>query len=165
MTPEGNVLVRARLRDGTVGYGEAVPREYVTGESPDSCARHIADALEGAWWRQRFGAILDAIEGLARGDEPPSREDLERLFRERWVPSAFGDRVTEESYERRVETLLGLHLEVDRLRIAPCVPADWPSYNGTLEGTRYSTREFFALPEAAAKPKAIGDEAASSAAE
>src|SRR5690606_12683358 len=46
-------------------------------------------------------------ERLARGDEPPSREDLERLFRERWVPSAFGDRVTEESYERRVETLLG----------------------------------------------------------
>ena len=35
-----------------------------------------------------------------------------------------------------------------------------------LEGTRYSTREFFALPEAAgAKPPANGDNAASSAAE
>ena len=32
-------------------------------------------------------------------------------------------------YRLIVETLLGLHLEVDRLRIAPCVPADWPSYN------------------------------------
>lgn len=35
-----------------------------------------------------------------------------------------------------------------------------------LEGTRYSTREFFALPEAAgSKPPANGDSAASSAAE
>jgi len=32
-------------------------------------------------------------------------------------------------YRLIVETLLGLQLEVDRLRIAPCVPADWPSYN------------------------------------
>jgi cyclic beta-1,2-glucan synthetase len=27
-----------------------------------------------------------------------------------------------------VETLLGLHLEVDHLRIAPCIPAHWQSY-------------------------------------
>jgi cellobiose phosphorylase len=31
-------------------------------------------------------------------------------------------------YKLTIETLLGLHLEVDRLRIAPCVPADWSSY-------------------------------------
>lgn len=31
-------------------------------------------------------------------------------------------------YRLTVETLLGLHLEVDRLRIAPCVPAHWQSY-------------------------------------
>ena len=31
-------------------------------------------------------------------------------------------------YRLMVETLLGLHLEVDRLRIAPCVPASWQSY-------------------------------------
>lgn len=31
-------------------------------------------------------------------------------------------------YRLTVETLLGLHLEVDHLRIAPCIPADWPSY-------------------------------------
>jgi cellobiose phosphorylase len=27
-----------------------------------------------------------------------------------------------------VETLLGLQLEVDHLRIAPCIPAHWDSY-------------------------------------
>jgi cyclic beta-1,2-glucan synthetase len=31
-------------------------------------------------------------------------------------------------YRLTVETLLGLHLEVDHLRIAPCIPADWDSY-------------------------------------
>jgi cellobiose phosphorylase len=31
-------------------------------------------------------------------------------------------------YRLSVETLLGLQLEVDRLRIAPCIPAHWQSY-------------------------------------
>jgi cellobiose phosphorylase len=31
-------------------------------------------------------------------------------------------------YRLSLETLLGLHLEVDHLRIAPCIPAHWPSY-------------------------------------
>ena len=31
-----NLIVRCRLADGTTGYGEGVPREYVTGETADS---------------------------------------------------------------------------------------------------------------------------------
>lgn len=31
-------------------------------------------------------------------------------------------------YRLTVETLLGLQLEVDHLRISPCVPTDWESY-------------------------------------
>jgi len=31
-------------------------------------------------------------------------------------------------YRLTVETLLGLQLEVDHLRIAPCIPAHWDSY-------------------------------------
>jgi cellobiose phosphorylase len=31
-------------------------------------------------------------------------------------------------YRLTVETLLGVHLEVDHLRIAPCIPTDWESY-------------------------------------
>jgi cellobiose phosphorylase len=31
-------------------------------------------------------------------------------------------------YRLTVETLLGLQLEVDQLRIAPCIPAHWPGY-------------------------------------
>src|SRR6267142_6058007 len=35
-TETDNVIVRVVLDDGTVGYGEGVPREYVTGETIDS---------------------------------------------------------------------------------------------------------------------------------
>src|SRR5207302_2656362 len=35
-TETDNLIVRCVLEDGTVGYGEGVPREYVTGETIDS---------------------------------------------------------------------------------------------------------------------------------
>lgn len=41
-------------------------------------------------------------------------------------------------YRLTVETLLGLHLEVDHLRIAPCIPAHWESYK-----IHYRFRETF----------------------
>src|SRR5436190_3298166 len=34
-TDTDNVVVRCVLSDGTVGYGEGVPRDYVTGETID----------------------------------------------------------------------------------------------------------------------------------
>jgi L-Ala-D/L-Glu epimerase len=37
-----NVLVRCDLTDGTAGWGEGVPRSYVTGETPDGCLRQLA---------------------------------------------------------------------------------------------------------------------------
>jgi DNA helicase-2/ATP-dependent DNA helicase PcrA len=45
-------------------------------------------------------------ERAARGEPPPTREDLEREFRARWVPTQFGEKAAEESYARRVQTLL-----------------------------------------------------------
>src|SRR2546421_13098489 len=35
-TQTDNLIVRCVLEDGTTGYGEGVPREYVTGETIDS---------------------------------------------------------------------------------------------------------------------------------
>src|SRR5437764_7223835 len=35
-TDTDNLVVRVTLDDGTVGFGEGVPREYVTGETIDS---------------------------------------------------------------------------------------------------------------------------------
>ena len=41
-------------------------------------------------------------------------------------------------YRLITESLLGLHLEVDKLRFSPCLPADWPSYK-----IHYRYRETF----------------------
>jgi L-alanine-DL-glutamate epimerase-like enolase superfamily enzyme len=43
-TETDNVIVRCVLGDGTVGYGEGVPRDYVTGETVDSSIRSLAAA-------------------------------------------------------------------------------------------------------------------------
>jgi muconate cycloisomerase len=37
-----NVLVRCELAEGTVGWGEGVPRSYVTGETPEGCLAQLA---------------------------------------------------------------------------------------------------------------------------
>src|SRR6056297_2398130 len=36
-----NVLVACQLRDGTTGWGEGVPRPYVTGETPEGAVRQL----------------------------------------------------------------------------------------------------------------------------
>ncbi len=41
-------------------------------------------------------------ERLARGEPPPTRDDLERLFQRRVAAGEFGERATEETYQRRV---------------------------------------------------------------
>lgn len=40
-----NVVVRVRLADGSVGYGEGVPREYVTGETVDGAVTALCERL------------------------------------------------------------------------------------------------------------------------
>ena len=52
-----NVVARVALDDGTVGYGEGVPREYVTGETVEGAVAALAErlvpALLGARARRR----------------------------------------------------------------------------------------------------------------
>lgn len=43
-TSSVNLIVCVRLRDGSVGYGEGAPREYVTGETPDGALERVVDA-------------------------------------------------------------------------------------------------------------------------
>jgi L-Ala-D/L-Glu epimerase len=37
-----NVVIRCELADGTIGWGEGVPRSYVTGETPEGCLAQLA---------------------------------------------------------------------------------------------------------------------------
>ena len=67
----------------------------------------VAAFAFGSTAHEAFEAFTkDRRERAARGDEPPTREDLESAFRARWTPTGFGDKATEESYQRRVATLL-----------------------------------------------------------
>src|SRR3954454_11878465 len=76
-TETDNVLVRVRLTDGSVGWGEGVPREYVTGESADSALDLLKKSdLRGQLTECRdfIGALrvteafkLAAVPGDARG--------------------------------------------------------------------------------------------------
>jgi muconate cycloisomerase len=50
-----NVLVRLALADGSVGWGEGVPREYVTGETVDGASSALAERLAPAL----LGATVD----------------------------------------------------------------------------------------------------------
>jgi L-Ala-D/L-Glu epimerase / N-acetyl-D-glutamate racemase len=59
-TETDNVLVRVRLDDGNVGWGEGVPREYVTGESADSAL----DLLKKTDLRSQFAECRDFIAAL-----------------------------------------------------------------------------------------------------
>jgi muconate cycloisomerase len=50
-----NLVVACRLDDGTVGFGEGVPRDYVTGETIDSCLELLSRADWG-----RLGEEVDS---------------------------------------------------------------------------------------------------------
>jgi RecB family exonuclease len=45
-------------------------------------------------------------ERAASGEPPPGREDLAQLFAAEWKPTGFPDRTSEETYRRRIGTLL-----------------------------------------------------------
>lgn len=43
---------------------------------------------------------------VARGETPPGRDDLTKFLEAEWKPTEFGDRTVEQTFERRVGTLL-----------------------------------------------------------
>jgi muconate cycloisomerase len=71
-----NVLVRCELSDGTTGWGEGVPRSYVTGETPAGClaqlaATPLADQLGGdcEGWSDVL-RLCDRFSPLPDRDDP-----------------------------------------------------------------------------------------------
>lgn len=66
-----NVFVKMTLSDGSVGYGEGVPREYVTGETVDSAVATLRERYVPALLGRAIAgpdavpALLDAITGMA----------------------------------------------------------------------------------------------------
>lgn len=55
-----NVIVRCQLSDGSVGYGEGVPREYVTGETIDQSLDMLRRV--GDWFGGSVASMSDAVQ-------------------------------------------------------------------------------------------------------
>jgi DNA helicase-2/ATP-dependent DNA helicase PcrA len=67
----------------------------------------VAALAFGGIAHEAFEAFTrDRRERIARGDPPPTREDLEREFRARWTSTAFPDKVAEDGYGRKITNLL-----------------------------------------------------------
>ncbi|WP_442482052.1 dipeptide epimerase [Aeoliella sp. SH292] len=71
-----NILIRAELADGTTGWGEGVPRDYVTGETAEGAieqllATPVSEQLAGepASWLEVI-AICDRFQPAALVDDP-----------------------------------------------------------------------------------------------
>lgn len=70
-TRSDNVIVEVVTDDGTSGFGEGVPREYVTGETPRTCfdfLRHAGARLCGSSCAD-FGEAAELAAELGFGDE------------------------------------------------------------------------------------------------
>jgi muconate cycloisomerase len=59
-TYSDSIVVRLKAADGTVGYGEAVARPYVTGETVESCLEFMADTLWAAVRQVDYPAVTIA---------------------------------------------------------------------------------------------------------
>jgi muconate cycloisomerase len=59
-----NILVRCVLDDGTAGFGEGVPRDYVTGETIDSAL----DLLQRSDLRSQLGECKEFAQALAMAE-------------------------------------------------------------------------------------------------
>ncbi|HEU5116502.1 MAG TPA: dipeptide epimerase [Isosphaeraceae bacterium] len=73
-TTSDNLVVRATLRSGEVGYGEGVPRPYVTGETIDSAFEMLRgfDVARVVGEPGDYQALVRSLEGLVL---PETRND------------------------------------------------------------------------------------------
>ena len=88
-----NVVVRLRLADGSVGYGEGVPREYVTGETVDGAVSALCDRLVPHLLGARLGdpgAVVELLAGLPAAAPGGSLQTAARCALELAVLDAAG---------------------------------------------------------------------------
>jgi muconate cycloisomerase len=70
-----NVLVRCELVDGTTGWGEGVPRSYVTGETPAGCVAQLASTPLAAQLSADCNAWPDVVKLCERLEPTAQCED------------------------------------------------------------------------------------------
>jgi L-Ala-D/L-Glu epimerase len=69
-----NVFIRCELADSTIGWGEGVPRDYVTGETPAGCLEQLAATPVAEQLAADCNTWLDVIR-LCEGFRPTTMRD------------------------------------------------------------------------------------------
>lgn len=69
-----NDFIRCELTDGTVGWGEGVPRSYVTGETPTGCIEQLGATPVAEQLAADCGSWADVIQ-LCEGFRPAAMKD------------------------------------------------------------------------------------------
>lgn len=78
-TTSDNLIVRITLADGTHGYGEGVPRDYVTGETIASCFE-LLEQVDLARLAPEPTDLASLARALAALEVPGAFEDERRMF-------------------------------------------------------------------------------------
>jgi muconate cycloisomerase len=126
-TETDNVVVRCKLADGTIGFGEGVPREYVTGETIDSALRLLKASDLPAQFEdcQNFDQAVAMAERLRLapipGDERQCQGNGARCAAELALLDAYG-----KLFREPVSAVTRL--------LAPELyePKDWVRYSGAI---------------------------------
>jgi len=79
-TDTDNIVVRCVLSDGAVGFGEGVPRDYVTGETIDSAFEHLGRAELGKQFDADYPDFVAAVH-LAESIKLPAVPGDDRQIR------------------------------------------------------------------------------------
>ncbi len=139
-TETDNLIVRVQLSDGKVGFGEGVPREYVTGETIDSTIDLLtrSDLVRQLKPASTFPEVLAAAEAIKLaeipGDDRKCQGNAARCAVELAYLDAFGKAVGEPLMNATMVLAPDLY-----------APADRVQYSGVLLSSRGWKLRFKAL--------------------
>lgn len=113
------ILVRTTDDAGNVGYGECVPRSYVTGETPDSVKQAIHKVLAPPWLGLEIASFEDAVARIETGLAAlPRDQHAAHCALELAILDTAG-----RAFERSAGTVLG-PLITRKIAYSGVVPAD-----------------------------------------
>jgi muconate cycloisomerase len=126
-TSTDNLVIRCVLEDGTIGFGEGVPREYVTGETIDSAINlvkrgDLASQLDACRDFSAAAALAERVQLPAvDNDDRRCRGNAARCAVELAVLDAYG-----KHFGKPISAMTQL--------LAPDVyaPTDWVRYSGAI---------------------------------
>ena len=130
-----NLLIRCRLRDGTEGWGEGVPRPYVTGETAAASLQQLAATPLGEQLDRPCTGWADVIELCAAFRPPCERQDPRghganalRCAVELAILDAFGRLFGQPVREvvRHYPAARSLYVPQEQVRYSTTITADSP---------------------------------------